>query len=180
MIAGVAPPRASRRTAMNPRAYLSLGSNIDPRRHLAHALLLLGALPGSRLIAESGWDRTAPWGERAQPEFVSLAVALDTALTPHQLLAATQTIEAQLGRRRAQRYGPRTIDIDLLLHGDVVLDDAALRVPHPGLVQRDFMLVPLLEIAPALAHPRHGVALERWTSGLRDRTIIERLAPPPR
>lgn len=160
------------------RAYLSLGSNIDPWRHLAQALRLLRALPDARLIAESGWYRTAPWGQQSQPEFLNLAVAVETTLDPRQLLAATQAIENRLGRQRPQRHAPRTIDIDLLLHGDTVLDEAVLCLPHPGLLQRDFMLIPLLEIAPDLTHPQDGIALHTWRQRLRDRTIIERLAAP--
>ncbi|WP_133513248.1 2-amino-4-hydroxy-6-hydroxymethyldihydropteridine diphosphokinase [Candidatus Thiosymbion oneisti] len=128
--------------------YLSLGSNIRPRHHLGTALELLDAQDAIRLLGESPWYETRPWGGIVQANFLNLVCAVETSLPPLQLLEATQAIEQRLGRVRTLRNGPRTIDIDILLAGDTRLETPALTIPHPGLLERDFMLVPLLDLAP--------------------------------
>ncbi|MFO7273781.1 MAG: 2-amino-4-hydroxy-6-hydroxymethyldihydropteridine diphosphokinase [Symbiobacteriaceae bacterium] len=129
------------------RAYLSLGANIgDPEAQLVEALRRLAVSPGNRLAAVSSLYRTAPQGFTDQPDFLNCAVALDTALDPYALLALTQSVEAALGRVRTIRWGPRTIDIDILLHGEARLSDPRLTLPHPRMLERAFVLVPLLEV----------------------------------
>jgi 2-amino-4-hydroxy-6-hydroxymethyldihydropteridine diphosphokinase len=135
------------------RTYLALGSNINPCWHLQQAMQHLQQLPQSTWVGASPCYSTAPWGGVAQSAFINLAVALDTTLTPLQLFFHTQNIEKMLGRQRQQRYGSRTIDIDLLLYGDQIIDDTRLRIPHPGLVQRDFMLYPVLNLDSQAYHP---------------------------
>ena len=157
------------------RVFIAIGSNIEPTRHIPLAIDRLRALPETELLAVSGWYRTRPWGIEDQPEFVNLAAGLETGLTPATLLAETQAIERDLGRVRELRNGPRTIDLDLLLFGDLILDEPALRLPHPGLIERDFMLIPLIEIAPDAIHPALGLRLGELTDGLRERQIIARL-----
>lgn len=155
-------------------AYLSLGSNIQPVRHLLRCLASLRKLPASNLIACSSWYRTAAWGGATSDDFVNLVVALETRLSAHVMLEQTGRIEARLGRQRKIRYGARTIDVDLLLIGREIHTGPELTVPHPGLTERDFMLIPLLEIAPRLCDPRNGRLLSESSDRLLHRQIIAR------
>lgn len=155
--------------------YLALGSNIAPRRHLARALRLLRAR--YPLLRVSSWFHTLPWGETRQPWFLNCAVHVVTREEPLQVLDFTQAVERLLGRRRVLPNGPRTVDIDLLLHGDHVHDDARLMLPHPGLRARDFMLVPLLELAPLARDPRDGTSLAAALPAVTWRQIVRRARP---
>lgn len=142
------------------RACVGLGGNIgDVAAALHDALAALDALPGTRLLRTSGFYRTPAWGVEAQPDFVNAAAVLETMLTPRALLEALLGIERAHGRERSadgRRWGPRTLDLDLLLYGDAVIDVPGLVVPHPHLHVRAFVLVPLAEIAPAAEVPGHG------------------------
>ncbi len=137
------------------RAYVALGSNLDqPETQVRNALAALDELSGTRVLRASGLYRTPPWGMLDQPWFVNAAVALDTALDPHALLQALQALEQRTGRERGeQRWGPRRIDLDLLLYDDLILNAANLQLPHPRLAERAFVLVPLAEIAEGLRLP---------------------------
>ena len=139
-------------------AYVALGSNLDdPRRQVEAAFAALSGIADTRLVLRSGLWRSAPMGPRDQPEFVNAAAGLLTQLEPMRLLAALRAIEQRMGRTPPPvRWGPRVIDLDLLLHGDCVQDDPELRLPHPGLPQRNFVLYPLAQIAPSLWVPGHG------------------------
>lgn len=139
------------------RAYVGLGSNLEqPERQVRQALAALAGIPGTRLAAHSRLYRTPPWGDTEQPSFVNAVAALDTSLSPHTLLQQLQAIEAAAGRARERRWGPRILDLDLLLHGDSVLDESGLSLPHPQIAQRAFVLVPLAELAPGLQVPGQG------------------------
>jgi 2-amino-4-hydroxy-6-hydroxymethyldihydropteridine diphosphokinase len=132
-------------------ALLALGGNIgEPRKNLAKAVSLLCDGNAVRLLARSSDYRTPPWGDTAQPPFVNLCIAVATNLTPHALLERAQAVERKLGRDRAKerRWGPRTVDIDLLAYDDLSLNEPGLTLPHPRLFERAFVLVPLAEIAP--------------------------------
>jgi 2-amino-4-hydroxy-6-hydroxymethyldihydropteridine diphosphokinase len=134
-------------------AWLALGGNVgDSRAILERALALLCDGDKVRLTARSADYRTSPWGVEEQAPFVNLCIAVDTTLSPQELLACAQEVERALGRDRAreQRWGPRTADIDIIAYDDLTLDDSALTLPHPRLFQRAFVLVPLAEIAPDL------------------------------
>lgn len=136
------------------RAYIGLGSNLDdPVQQLHLALASLAKLPHSRLAGCSRYYRSAPLGPQDQPDYINAVAALDTTLEPDPLLDALQAIEAAQGRVRARRWGPRTLDLDLLLYGDEVLVTQRLTVPHPGLGERNFVLYPLYELAPDLVLP---------------------------
>ena len=152
--------------------YLALGSNIAPRRHLAQALVLLRAR--YPLLRVSSWFHTLPWGVTQQPWFLNCAVHVVTCEEPLRVLDFTQTVERLLGRRRVLLNGPRTVDIDLLLYGDHVHDGARLMLPHPGLRARDFMLVPLLELAPRARDPRDGTSLAAALPAVTWRQIVGR------
>jgi 2-amino-4-hydroxy-6-hydroxymethyldihydropteridine diphosphokinase len=136
-------------------AYVGLGSNLGhPVAQLRGALAALGGLPGTRLVARSALYRNPPMGPPDQPEYVNAVAALLTTLTAGELLRALQQIESDFGRKRGeQRWGPRTLDLDLLLYGDLQLASDELILPHPGLATRPFVLIPLSEIAPALRLP---------------------------
>ncbi len=138
---------------MTERVFLSLGSNLGDRRaNLEEALRRLEA-EGVRVVRRSSWYETDPVGYTDQPAFLNLVVEVRTHLDPHQLLACAQRVEASLGRVRGVRWGPRTVDVDLLLYGSRVLDAAGLTLPHPRLRERAFVLVPLCEVAPDLVLP---------------------------
>jgi 2-amino-4-hydroxy-6-hydroxymethyldihydropteridine diphosphokinase len=132
-------------------AYIGIGSNLEgPEDQVRRAFRELARIPESRLAARSSLYRTAPVGPREQPDYVNAAVRLDTRLTAATLLAELHAIERRHGRvRDGSRWGPRTLDLDLLLFGGAVIDEPGLRVPHPEAANRAFVLVPLAEIAPA-------------------------------
>lgn len=136
---------------------LSLGSNVGVRgRNLEAALAALGQLPETSLTRRSRVYETEPYGVREQPGFLNMAVEIETGLHPLELLEAIKAIEGRLGRRQAQRWGPREIDIDIVLWDDLILDTDTLTVPHPDFRQRAFVLIPLSEIAPEAVDPVTG------------------------
>ena len=138
----------------DPVACIGLGSNLsDPPARLREALARLGATQGVSAVAASSFYETAPVGLAGQPPFVNACARIETTLSPEELLAALLSIERAMGRVRAERWGPRVIDLDLLLHGDLVLDREGLTIPHPEMHRRAFVLVPLAEIAPDARHP---------------------------
>ena len=140
------------------RAFVALGGNQGETRAILHqALDVLGALPHTRLVAQSRFYRTPPWGLREQPSFLNAAAELETALAPHELLDALLAIERAAGRvREGERWGPRTLDLDLLHMEGVALHDERLTLPHPRIGERAFVLLPLAELAPGLELPGQG------------------------
>ena len=142
------------------RAYVALGSNLgNPVHTLEDAIDAMAALRGSLLKAISSLYRTAPVGLKHQPDFINAVVAIDTRLSPHDLLAELFALEARFGRIRepgSVRNAPRTLDLDLLLHGETVQDNPELTLPHPRMHERAFVLAPLAEIAPNLVIPGRG------------------------
>lgn len=151
-------------------AYVALGSNLgDSRATFAGAIEALGALPGSRLTGRSRIYRTPPWGRTDQPDFLNAVVRLHTSLAPHVLLDALMAIERRFGRMRdGERWGPRTLDLDLLHMDGTALDDSRLTLPHPRVAERAFVLLPLADLAPDLVLPgqgRVGDLLQRVDAG---------------
>jgi len=137
---------------MRNSVYLSLGSNLgDRERHLRDAVARMEAT--GQIISVSSFYETEPVEMTDQAWFLNCAVALATIHTPQHLMAAMLTIEHEMGRRRTQKKGPRTIDIDILLFGGLILDSQELTIPHPAMHQRRFVLEPLAEIAPEVRHP---------------------------
>lgn len=141
------------------RAYIALGGNLgDVAATFAGALAKIEALPGTALRAVSSLYRNPPLGDAAQPDYLNAVAAVDTCLPAAELLEALLAIERSHGRTRdpAARWAPRTLDLDLALYGDHVVEAPGLRVPHPGLHERAFVLVPLAQIAPDAVVPGHG------------------------
>jgi len=138
-------------------AFVGIGSNLGDREtHLRSAIDLLAAEDGIEIVAVSRLRETEPVGPVEQGPFLNGAVQVTTDLTPQQLLERLLAIEQRLGRVRAERFGPRTIDLDLLVYGDEVVEEAGLTVPHPRLHERRFALEPLAELDPRLVVPGRG------------------------
>jgi 2-amino-4-hydroxy-6-hydroxymethyldihydropteridine diphosphokinase len=137
------------------QAFVALGSNLDdPATQVARALAAMDSLPETRLVCASRLYRTPPWGLGDQPWFVNAAAELDTRLEPRALLRALLALESRSGRERSgPRWGPRRIDLDLLLYQGRVIDEPGLHLPHPRLAERAFVLLPLADIAPDLLLP---------------------------
>lgn len=141
--------------ARSVRAYIALGSNLkDPVAQIKIALESINSLAQTANFVSSSFYRNPPMGPSDQPNFVNAVVGFDTSLEPQDLLEALLAIETDQGRvRTAQRWGPRVIDLDILLFGDCQINKEHLTIPHPGLCERVFVLLPLYEIAPALVFP---------------------------
>ncbi len=159
--------------------YLSLGSNVGDRsENLREAIQRLGAV--GRVVSVSSFYETEPVEFTEQGWFLNCAVALETEMTPEQLMKALLQIEGDMGRRRWQKKGPRKIDLDILLCGDVVVDGPELSIPHPAMHQRRFVLEPLVEIAPQARHPvmkrSAGELLEDLPAGQAVRRVIPKSA----
>jgi len=141
------------------RAAIGLGANLgDAAATLREAIAALARLPATELLRTSRLYRTPAWGRTEQPDFINAVALVETALPPRELLDALLVVERSFGRVRldGERWGPRTLDLDLLLYGDQVIDEPGLRVPHPHLHERAFALLPLVEIAPNARIPGVG------------------------
>jgi len=145
------------------RAHVGVGANLGEReRTIRRAIEMLAAQPGIELVGVSRLRETEPWGPVEQPPYLNGAVALDTQLGPRDLLDVLLDVEGSLGRDRSTevRFGPRTIDLDLLVHGEIVLDELGLTLPHPRLHERRFALEPLADLDPQLVVPGRGTVSE--------------------
>lgn len=158
---------------------LGLGANLgDPPAQLAAALRALRACVEIEVV--SSIYRSAPVGGPPQPDFLNLVCLARTRLDPAAVLRETQRIEHELGRVRSVPNAPRVIDVDILSHGDLLLQTAELTLPHPRLTERAFVLVPLVEIAPEWRHPRLGLTARELLARLDLLERVERWGPPPR
>ena len=157
-----------------PRAFVALGANLDdPQVQVRAALAELARLPQVTLVAASSLYRTAPVGLAGQPDFINAVAALDTSLSPDDLLEALFAIERSFGRVRKEKNGPRTLDLDLLLYDSEIIDTPHLHLPHPRLHLRAFVVVPLAEIAPDCRLPGRGT-VAAWLPAVANQQI-ERL-----
>jgi len=155
-------------------AYLGLGGNIgDPAAAMAQALRRLDGAPLTRIDAVSSLYRTPPWGVADQPDFLNAVARIDTGMSPRELLALCLDIERSMQRVRERRWGPRPIDIDILLFGSLEVDEPQLTIPHPHIAERAFVLVPLAEIAPGTRV--RGKPASELAAGI-DTSGMERLA----
>jgi 2-amino-4-hydroxy-6-hydroxymethyldihydropteridine diphosphokinase len=165
-------------TADNPErvvatAYIGLGSNLgQPRQQIKDALAELGALKNSELLTASSLYCSPPMGPADQPDYINAVARLATTLLPLQLLEALQRIEQAHHRMRKRHWGERTLDLDLLLYDDLEMLVPKLQIPHPGITQRAFVLLPLLEIAPQIVIPEKGLAI-KYRQKLKDQEIVK-------
>ncbi|MEH6577413.1 MAG: 2-amino-4-hydroxy-6-hydroxymethyldihydropteridine diphosphokinase [Amphritea sp.] len=153
------------------RCYIGLGSNLeDPRQQVSIALKELQQLPNCRNLSHSSLYRSDPVGPAGQPDYINAVACIETTLTPLQLLDALQGIEQDHQRVRIQHWGPRTLDLDLLLFGQQVIHNERLTVPHAFMVERNFVLYPLAEIAPDLSLPA-GISLQKLLKNVKKGTL---------
>lgn len=146
---------------------LGLGGNIgDPKQNLSLAVRTIADSPDISLIAVSNLYETPPWGDVNQPNFLNACLTATTSLSAQQLLEFCLSLETKMGRTRNKRWGPRTIDIDVLFYGDLTLNEEKLQLPHPRMTERAFVMVPLSEIAPLQVIK--GGLVEEWATKLND------------
>jgi len=161
---------------MQRRVFIAIGSNKDDREaNCRKATALIGSSAGVELIAQSPLYETEPWGVREQAPFVNSVVEVSTDLTPAGLLAVLKTIELEMGRTPSPRWHSREIDLDILFYGDEVVDVAGLKVPHPRLHERVFVLAPLADIAPDFIHPVLKKSVREMFLELKDAGWVKRL-----
>ena len=162
-------------------AYLGLGANLGDREsNLSKALRLLTESPGVWVIRCSSLYETAPWGVTNQPDFLNCAAEIRTDLLPVTLLELVKKVEQALGRQENFRYGPRVIDIDILLYGDQVIqvDDPDLQIPHVGMSERAFVLVPLAEVTPETLLPTSAVSVQVLCNQVAGKADVRLWGPP--
>jgi len=148
-------------------AYIALGSNIGDRAKNFHAAIdLMNGVEGISVLRVSSFHDTKPVGGPPQPDYLNAVAEVETDLPPTDLLAELQRIERRLGRTRAAHWGPRTIDLDILLMGDTIVDEPHLTIPHPRMHERRFVLEPLCELAPDAVHPRLKKTMRELLSGI--------------
>ena len=133
--------------------YIGIGSNLGDRK--ANCMRAIELLAGKGIVVrkESSLYETDPWGYKNQPKFLNMAIEIETELKPRDLLGILAVIEKELGRKKSHKWGPRIIDLDILLYNSIIIDQDDLKIPHPSMHERDFVLKPLYEIAPDVKHP---------------------------
>jgi 2-amino-4-hydroxy-6-hydroxymethyldihydropteridine diphosphokinase len=157
-------------------AYIGIGSNINDKR--AHCLQAIESLAeAGRIVTTSSFYCTEPVGYTEQEEFVNAVAAIETTLPPRELLRVCSTIEDRMGRERTIRWGPRTIDLDILLYGNEIVNLPGLAVPHPLFAQRRFVMVPLAEIAPDVVHPVLNKSMLQLLTELKDPARVVKCGP---
>ncbi|MCW8109242.1 2-amino-4-hydroxy-6-hydroxymethyldihydropteridine diphosphokinase [Alteromonas ponticola] len=147
------------------RAYIGLGSNVgEAGKHIESAFLALSEVENTRLLRTASLYQSAPMGPQDQPDFINSVCLIETGLAPESLLQQLQQIENNHGReRQGERWGPRTLDLDILLYGNHEIDTDTLTIPHYGMAEREFVLVPLFEIAPNMVMP-DGKPISQWVA----------------
>ena len=156
---------------MKSEVFVGLGANLgNPRKTFEKALDLVSAF--GDVIAVSRLYRSSPFGFQDQPDFVNAVAKLKTALEPLALLRELRTVEQALGKKVVRENGPRVIDLDLLMHGDHVIDSEELILPHPGIAERDFVLLPLCDLAPEILHPVLRKSFKELKASLADQHVV--------
>ena len=158
--------------------FLGLGSNVGDRQgHIDQALTQLDTENQIRIDSISSIIKTSPIGWTDQPQFLNGVVKIDTALSPFDLLKTIKRIEIQVGRKKRRRWGPREIDLDILIYGDLVLDHPQLTIPHPEMIHRRFVLEPFSEIQPDFVHPTQSRTIRQLLLQLPEEAVL--LTKPP-
>ena len=161
--------------------YLGLGSNMGNRAdNIADGISLLSVQPDISFMECSSIYETEPWGYANQPYFLNCAIRIRTSQNPIELLALVKSVETMVGREPSFRYGPRSLDIDILFYGDQVIscETPDLHIPHPRILERSFVLIPLLEIAPTLVHPSSGIEIQDIPYSDTSQTAIKKWGIP--
>lgn len=144
--------------------YIGIGSNLGSRKENCKAAISHLIDNGITVLKLSSMIETEPWGVKDQPKFINMAVEVETGLGPEELLQLLKQIEAEIGRRQTIHWGPRVIDLDILLYDDLILKTPDLEIPHPRIADRYFVLKPLAEIAPEIIHPVIKKSIKRLLS----------------
>jgi 2-amino-4-hydroxy-6-hydroxymethyldihydropteridine diphosphokinase len=161
-------------------AYIGTGSNMGDREaYCEEAVRLVSRFPATSIIRVSSLYETAPMERTDQDWFINCVTAVRTTLSPHELLRACQEVEQLLGRKRSVRFGPRTIDMDILFYGDRIIQEPGLTIPHPRAHERRFVLEPMAEIAPELTHPALRKTVVQILKELQNHQEIRRSMPFP-
>lgn len=156
--------------------YLLLGSNLgDSKKYISEALRLIEREIGP-IITRSSLYQTASWGKSELPDFINQVIQVETLFAPGDLLEGILAIEQQLGRRRIEKWGSRTIDIDILFYGNEIINERDLIIPHPYLHERRFTLMPLNDIAPDFIHPLSGKTMQELLNDLSDNLYVKKLS----
>jgi len=157
-------------------AFIGIGSNLgEPARNCLEAVGRIGRSGSVKVLRRSSFYRSEPVGNKEQPWFVNCVIEIRTSLDPRELLSFLQGIENEMGRLRGEKWGPRIIDLDLLLYGQIVIGEEDLQIPHPELHKRRFVLVPLNEVAPYTIHPGFGISMKGLLDRLEDLSRVERI-----
>lgn len=154
-------------------SYISIGSNINPKENIKRCINLLKS--DFNIISISNYYETKPYGYHKQQNFINFVVKINTELSPHKLLEKLQLIEKKLDRKRTIKNGPRTIDLDILLYESKVINDKDLIIPHKGLLERDFMLIPLLDIEPNIIHTKIKRKIALLKSNIKYHQILRKI-----
>ena len=158
-------------------AFIGLGSNVGDRfNNLILAVSKIGLLTNTIVKDVSSIYETLPFGKPDQPDFYNAVVKLQTDFNPAELLNELKKIEVQLGRIKREKWGPREIDLDILFFNDLIISDEIITLPHKGIIYRDFVLFPLIEIEPELIHPVYNRKLKDFLSDNRNKNIINKLS----
>jgi 2-amino-4-hydroxy-6-hydroxymethyldihydropteridine diphosphokinase len=151
--------------------YIGIGSNLGDREKNCSRSVDLLEKNGIVIRQESSLYETIPWGLRDQPLFLNMVIKVETELKPQELLELLKNVEIEVGREKSSRWGPRIIDLDILLYDDIALNEETLTVPHPYLHKRDFVLIPLCEIAPDVRHPVLQLTMRELLQMLRNKSV---------
>jgi 2-amino-4-hydroxy-6-hydroxymethyldihydropteridine diphosphokinase len=155
------------------RVFVGLGSNLGERQRLLNAAAAeINALPRTKVVWTSSVYETEPVGKKNQKKFLNAVAEIQTESSPAHLLSEIKTIEQRIGRTASEKWGPREIDIDILLYDGVVHNDELVKVPHPEMEKRRFVLIPFREIAPDVVHPVNGMTVEEMASACRDTSKV--------